>query len=36
MIPWYWILVAFVGGCLFGEFLAALMIANGKDDHRGE
>lgn len=32
MIPWYWILVAFVGGVLIGMFLAALIGANERDD----
>lgn len=36
MISWLWIPVIFVVGCLFGVFLAALMVANGNDDHRGE
>ena len=32
MIPWYWILVAFVGGVLIGMLLTALISANERDD----
>lgn len=32
MIPWYWILVAFIGGTLIGMFLTALISANERDD----
>jgi len=31
MIPWYWLLVTFVGGALFGAFIAAV-CAFGRDD----
>lgn len=31
MIPWYWILVAFVCGVLTGVFLTALVSAGGDD-----
>ena len=31
MIPWYWILVAFVGGALIGMFLTDLISAGGDD-----
>ena len=36
MIPWYWIPVIFLVGCLFGVFITALMMAYGNNDHRGE
>lgn len=31
MIPWYWILVAFIGGVLMGMFLTALISVR-RDD----
>jgi hypothetical protein len=31
MIPWYWLLMAFAGGGLFGAFVAAV-CAFGRDD----
>jgi len=34
MIPWYWMVVTFVIGCLFGLILSILMIAKGNEDHR--
>ena len=32
MIPWYWVLVAFIGGALMGMLLTALISANERDD----
>lgn len=31
MIPWYWLLVTFVGGGLFGAFVTAV-ASMGRDD----
>lgn len=31
MIPWYWLLVAFAGGVLFGAFVTAVTNI-GRDD----
>lgn len=33
MIPWYWVLVAFIGGTLIGMFLTALISVR-RDDLR--
>lgn len=32
MIPWYWVLVAFICGLMVGVFLTALISANERDD----
>jgi purine-cytosine permease-like protein len=31
-MPWYWTLVAFIGGALIGMVLTALIAAQGRDD----